>query len=194
MHDEEFLEKLDKINNLPHIPDAHKKYNLLPGRQKYGGDAIFYPPSSYRAIEKLLPAGEQIMPYHESHAEYYATLDELIAKHGAINGEPNELGKMIADYKKHIQKINNKENWSVLRYIGKSGDFIGVFGYTHGRYYYMAVDESCGYYGIFDDEEYYPGYKSLNNGPLGGASWEIAEDPTGMAAKLLFGENKKEKK
>jgi len=87
---------------------------------------------------------------------------------------------MIADYKAHVQKINIKENWSVLRYIGESTDSILLTGFTHGRYYYMAIDEFKKTYGIFDNEEYYAVGCLLNSD-----NWEIVEDPTGKARKML---------
>jgi hypothetical protein len=182
-NDKEFLEKLAELNNLPYIPEAHKKYNLLPGCHKYGGDVIFYPTRERDAISKLLPQDEFIYPYHHSYAEIYANLDYCIEKYGTTNGEINKLGKRIAAYKIRVQKMNVKENWSVLRYIGNSTDELPISGWTHGRYYYMAIDESRNCHGIFDDEEYFA--VSGRRRSLDSARWEIAEDPTGYAAGLL---------
>lgn len=43
------------------------------------------------------------------------------------------LGEMLTVYKKLIHKMNVKENWSVLKYIGETAAATNL---THGRYYY----------------------------------------------------------
>ena len=186
-NDKEFLERLATLNNMPYIPEAHKKYNLLPGCTKHGGDVLYYPSSECRKISKLLPEGLDITPYNISYSEYDDQLDRYISDYGMTDGELNELGTMITNYKAQIKKMNVKENWSVLRYIGESYNNIGEFGgFTHGRYYYVAgvneVDKSVH---IIDNEEYDAFPYSPDS-----ANWEIAEDPTGMAAKLLHDDKK----
>ena len=199
IHDETFLKKLSEINNLPYIPEAHKKYNLLPQCHKYGGDVHFCPSSEHEAISALLPEDQYFSPpYHLSYDEYNNILDGYISEYGTTNGKLNELGKMIDDYKTLVQKMNIKENWSVLRYIGESTGYERIFGdlcgFTHGRYYYLAVadiDESHKFSGLIDNEEEWAwgsGCSSLNR-----EEWEIAEDPTGMAAMALLIGDKNER-
>jgi len=183
--DESFIKRLSTLNNLPYIPEAHKKYNLLPGCVKYGGDIHYYPKSEYSTISKLLPKGETILPYHYGCAEYSALLDFHISKYGMTDGELNELGRMISDYKLRIKEMNIKENWSILRYIGESYGNSGAFGgFTHGRYYYLAgINEAQKALYIFDNEEL--GVVTCTPDVT---RWEVVEDPTGMAAKVFYGD------
>ena len=94
---------------------------------------------------------------------------------------------MITDYKERVRKMNVKENWAVLRYIGESDGNSGAFGgFTHGRYYYSpGIKEARGgYFHIFDNEEIFTITCTSDR-----ERWEIAEDSTGMAAKLLYADN-----
>ena len=130
-----------------------------------------------------MPETVRIMPYFHSYAEYSALLDSCISDYGMADGELNELGKMIVDYKACVKEMNIKENWSVLRYIGKSQSNESAFdGFIHGRYYYLAgVDEHHGgRFHIIDYEEY-----QAYAYPPDSTVWEIVEDPTGMAEKLM---------
>ena len=189
LKDEKFAEKLASMNNYPIIPEAHKKYNLLPMGTKYGGDTIEHPHFMRDDIEKLLPVGKNTIPYPYFHGynEYFEHIDACISEYGMTDGELNELGKMIVEFKTQVKEMNVKENWSVLRYIGESIDAGGMFGYTHGRYYYMTNKKSYlkgdDFY-VIDNEEYCSCqiFNFLSKG-----IWEIVEDPTGMAARMLSG-------
>jgi hypothetical protein len=167
---------------MAYIPEAHKKYNLLPYCTENGGEVFEYPSIMADEIENLMP--ESVMPYgYESYSEYYFKLDEYISKYGMKNGKHNKrrlnkLGKMILHFKELMQKINGKESWSVVRYIGKS---TGGAGLTHGRYYYLtSICEHTKTAGIIDDEEFTSYAYSFTS-----ENWEIAEDPEGISAKLL---------
>ena len=122
-----------------------------------------------------------------------------------MNGTLNELGHLIIKYKEIVRKMNIKENWSVLHYLGETTP--NTFGLTHGRYYYWPCSiEHPEYEGVIDDEEFtsYLAYAvkdpkiSDDNFVIDGGAfsafvdskhiWEIAEDPTGMATKVLSGE------
>lgn len=115
---------------------------------------------------------------------------------GTVGGIPNELGKKILEYKDDIKKRNIKENWSVVKYVGKSTD--GAVGFTYGRYYYWPCDvERPEYEGIIDDEEFtsYLAWvnkgkvlQTLGNGEVtdfieSSGDWKIAEDPTEWQSK-----------
>jgi hypothetical protein len=94
---------------------------------------------------------------------------------------------MIVDFKENVQKMNIKENWSVLRYTGETDPDFDDF--THGRYYYWACSaDTLVFEGAISDEglplygDYSPDssvWASISQ------SWEIAEDPTGIAYNLL---------
>jgi len=189
---------------MAYIPESHKKYNLLPRCAEHGGEVFSYP-SIENEISAMLPEGEHVIPYgYDSYAEFDEQLDCYIEQYGKENGVFNELGHMLEKYKNVIKKMNVKENWSVLRYIGETTS--NLFGLTHGNYYYWPCSvEYPEYEGIIDDEEFtsYICYatespviseddvviKGGNFAPYAGNNlWEITEDPTGMAARVLSGE------
>lgn len=163
---------------MPYIPVGHEKYDLLPKCRKRGGEVFSYPSEELSVIETLLPKGEGLTPYgYESYAEYDAEIDRYSLLYGFYNGELNDLGCKLMAYKEIIRKMNVKENWSVLKYIGETAE--GCFGLTCGKYYYWPCSlESPEYEGVIDDEEF-TSYLYTTAAEL----WEIAEDPLGMAAK-----------
>ena len=167
---------------MAYIPEAHAKYNLLPFCVGNGGEVFDYPSSIANKItDEFLPDEESVIPYgYENYSQYYTKLDDYIIKYGTTDGKINEIGELIIRLKKDIQNMNIKENWSVLRYIGKPTD--GCFGLTHGRYYYMtSFDKARKSIGIIDDEEFtaymYPAKLS---------DWEVTEDPTGIASEIFM--------
>jgi len=118
--------------------------------------------------------------------------DQYICLYGIdVERQLNELGKLILQYKEDIKKHNVKEIWSVVKYVGKS-----TRKFTHGKYYYWACDaENTKCNGIIGNDEAFSAYagwrirdtpQPLESG--NSACWEIAEDPTGMAQRML-GEN-----
>ena len=188
---------------MAYIPESHKKYNLLPRRTEKGGEVFSYP-STENEISALLPEGEHVIPYgYGSYAEFDEQLDDYIEQYGKTNGILNELGQKLAEYKETVHKMNVKENWSVLRYLGETTS--NLFGLKHGQYYYWPCSaEHPEYEGVIDDGEFtsYMAYAIENpkitdenavikggkfDSYVGSHIWEIAEDPTGMAARVLTG-------
>jgi len=169
-----------------------------------GREVFSYPSELEYQITDMLPEGEGVVPYgYNSYDDFYAELDRYIELFGSSNGELNALGRLLCEYKEKVRKMNVKENWSVLRYIGETTS--DIFGLTHGRYYYWPCSiEHPEYEGVINNEEFtsYLAYAEgtvisddgivLNGGKIkpyaGSATWEITEDPTGMAAKVLSGE------
>jgi hypothetical protein len=81
-------------------------------------------------------------------------------------------------------RMNNKENWSVLRWLGDHfPKGCSVRCVDKGRCYYWPCDiDNPVYQGVIDNEEYtsywYPTEPEM---------WEILEDPTGMAYRTIYG-------
>jgi hypothetical protein len=83
-----------------------------------------------------------------------------------------------------IKELNQKEEWSVLKYIGPTTEEIGL---TNGKNYYWPTSKNNPVYnGVFDDEEIrsylYPTDEKF---------WIILEDPTGMAYNTIYGNGRK---
>jgi hypothetical protein len=159
---------------MAHIPEKHKKYNLLPMSQKRNGEVFSYPSD---LLWKLNDVGEaELDPYgYDSYDDYFSRIDARIA-----DQQNPEIVNLLREYKEAIFRMNKKENWSVLKYLGEDTD--NLIGLKKGRYYYWPCSiEQPVYEGVIDDEEYtsylYPTDSRL---------WEIAEDPTGMAHRTIF--------
>jgi len=193
---------------MAYIPESHKKYNLLQPCEKQNLEIIICDENSdlFYGIWELLPDDEKFMPdaddpvdcFYASqyrYSEYYALLDNLVSKYGHIEGETGNLGEMLTEFKALAEKVNVKENWSICRYVGESTceDDDAVF--THGQYYYWAcTKEPLQFYGIIDDE----GLVVSKGDPkhdyrkpafpfeIDNKLWEIAEDPTGIAERILW--------
>ena len=173
---------------MPYIPPAHEKYDILPYCRENGGEVFCYDAFLEDKIREMMPEIEHLIPYgYNSYEEFYDLLDEYIRRYGTVDGQLNELGKLIEEYKEDIKKSNVKEDWSIVRYIGKT-----TISFTQGRYYYWpCTADDPEFSGIIDDEEFttYAGWE-LDSAPqieygVFGRCWEIAEDPTGMAKKEL---------
>ena len=193
-----------EVGKVAYIPESHKKYNLLPWCSEKSGEVFSYP-STENDISAMLPEGEDVMPYgYKSYAEFYEQLDRYIEEYGRTDGVLNVLGKKIIEYKKEVHRRNIKENWSVLRYVGESSS--DSFGFTHGCYYYWPCSiENPLYEGVISNLDFtsYVAFAIedpvisdddvvIKGGKLAPVAistvWELAEDPTGMAAKVLSGE------
>lgn len=188
---------------MAYIPIAHQKYDILPMCRKNGGEVFSYSPDLENEIRELLPGEESVIPYgYKSYEEFEKQLDDYISQYGIEGGKLNRLGQLLTEYKADIKLRNTKENWSVVKYVGKSTSGIG--GFTHGRYYYWPCSiENPEYEGIIDDEEFTSYLASIGNDGVyqsledavaddgvkdfvrQNSDWEIAEDPTGMAARHL---------
>lgn len=166
---------------MAYIPEKHKKYNLLPYCREKGGEVFSYPTKLLNKLEEYLPDGENMMPYgYKSYDEYYSEMDKLAEQ---FFKEPESL-KFYTEFRSEMNKMNVKENWSVLRYVGKSDK--GCMGLTKGNIYYWPCNiEKPVYEGVIDDEEF-----TSYLYPTEANEWEILEDPTGMAYRTIYGNDK----
>lgn len=89
--------------------------------------------------------------------------------------------KEYVELKKSIVATNNKAEWSVCRYVGKQKKVEDDL--TKGRCYYWPSAINANFFrGIVDDEEYDSYLHKIYE-----ADWEILEDPSGMARRVLSG-------
>lgn len=162
---------------MPYIPKYHEKYNLLPMCREYGGEVFAYPVDLIDKISKYVNDANSLIPYgFNSYQEYYNKLDQVLLKYS----ENTEISIILKQYKQTVAKMNIKENWSILRYIGESsGD---MFDLTHGHAYYWPCSmDNPVYEGVIDNEEF-----TAYLYPTDSDFWEILEDPTGMAYRTIY--------
>ena len=162
---------------MAYIPKKHEIYDLLPSCKKNGGEVFAYPCSLLSELEKYLPEGLNMMPYgYGSYEEYYAEMDKYAESY--FNND--ELSNLYKKFKDEMLQMNDKEQWSVLKYVGKSDD--SLFGLTHGRVYYWPCCIMRPIYdGVIDDEEFTSYWY-----PTEECDWEIIDDPTGMAHRTIY--------
>ena len=166
---------------MPYIPKEHEKYDLLPYCRKDGGEVFEYPGELLSKTEKLMDAPCSLMPYnYNSYDEYFNMIDSLIAEHS----ENIQIVEKLNEVREMVYKMNQKEEWSILKYLGPTDD--ACFGLTHGKnYYWPSRKDNPVYCGVIDDEEFtaylYPTEAKL---------WEILEDPTGMAYRTIYEKSK----
>lgn len=159
---------------MPYIPEAHKQFNLLPMRTEQGGEVFVYPEEWINEIKELTK--ENIIPSgYNSYEEYYTMLDTLIDKYV----DNQKVHKLLRDVKEDMQEANQKENWSVVRYIGENEE--DLFGLVKGQCYYWPTYEDGEFLGIIDGEE----FSNYAYDPVP-EEWEIVCDPTGMAKDVLY--------
>lgn len=162
---------------MPYIPEAHLQYDLLPWSRKHGGEVFSYPGRLLEQITEFLPEGETLMPYgFDSYDEYYKLVDDFMREYATTL----EAMALFRKFKKTMICMNQKESWSVLRYLG--ADYGDVGGLRRGHcYYWPCSKEHPVYEGVVDEEEFtsywFPTEPSL---------WEILEDPTGMAHRTIY--------
>lgn len=162
---------------MPYIPKEHEKYDLLPNCRKNGGEVFDYPSKLIFEAEQLLGSSLGLFPYNfDSYADYFCSIDALIKDN--IN-RPEVISK-LEKIRDMVKIMNQKEEWSILRYVGPSDD--SLLGLTHGKnYYWPTRKDNPVYNGVIDDEEFtaylYPTEAHL---------WEIIEDSTGMAYRTIF--------
>jgi len=167
----------DQNRAKPYIPENHRKYPLLPSSRKDGGEVFSYPSELLSEVEAILPRGVGLTPYgYDSYEEYFAQIDKYVQKY-ADSDRDKEL---FEKYKAKVAAMNQKEDWSVLRYLGPTTD--ELFGLTHGNVYYWPCSKDAPVYeGVIDDEEFTSYLYSTEP-----EDWEILEDPTGMAYNTMF--------
>ena len=182
---DEFMAKLAMLNRLPYIPEAHKKYNLLPECHRIGGDVVGLP-GAPAEISRLLWSDTILdYPIYSTLQEILDAIERLIVTHGTENGEPNNIGHLLTEYKERVREFNIKENWAVMRYVGVSL-LADIDGLTHGRYYYLSpdeLDENDKHLWVLNNEE--SCYSICGIGSKNCMDWEIAEDPTGRVTKIM---------
>ena len=178
----------------PSIPVAHDDYGLLPYRREHGGEVFSYPAEldyidgRIAKIEGDEEAGEHkvnVYPFKaDSYDDYYGMLENLAKKYEPIDAELSEEIELIIGI---IKSMNAKEEWSVVRYVGDQfeGDPLAdTHDLTKGRCYYWPCSKAHPVYeGVIDNEE-----TTSYLYPCDPDSWEIVEDPTGMAARALAGD------
>lgn len=166
---------------MPYIPKEHKKYNLLPFCQKNGGEVFEYPSELINEAEELIGKTTGLVPYnYESYEEYFNYIDLLIKENAGCTKTVTKLRELSDE----IRDMNQKKEWSILKYIGSADD--ACFGLTHGKNYYWPTRKSNPVYcGVIDDEEF-TSYLYATESDM----WEILEDPTGMAYRTIYKKGK----
>lgn len=166
---------------MPYIPSSHEKYNLLPYCREHGGEVFEYPGNLLNKINALLDADEHLDPYgYSSYEEYNSQIDHVAQR---FCDQP-DVRQLLQQYKEKIREMNQKEQWSVLRYLGPADN--RLFSLTPGRcYYWPSSYTNPVYSGVVDDEEYTSYFH-----PVDQDFWEIIEDPTGMAYNTIYGISK----
>ena len=162
------------------IPEKHRKYDLLPVTRDMDFDTIEYTDTRSKLAE-LLPEGNHLIPYGYASVEAYIRYVEEMANQYAGTEEQREA---FRTYIEDIRRINQKEYWSVLEYIGEEWD--EPLRFTPGRAYYWPCDVADpSFLGIVDDQEWTPYIYAPDP-----EDWKILEDPTGMAYETMYGKDK----
>ncbi len=143
-------------------------------------------------MHSLNVAQDKIMAYIPKEHEKYDVLPMCRRDGRDVFSYPSgiveELGKKLPDGEHMIpysyssmDEMNRKEEWSIVKYIGKTND--NLFGLTHGhKYYWPCSKKNPKYEGVIDDEEFTSyWYKTEPK------DWEILLDPTGMAHATIYG-------
>ena len=161
---------------MPYIPKEHEKYDLLPLCRKDGGETWEYPDKLINEVEGILVNESGLFPYnYDSYEQYESFIDALVEKYKGSSKAVEKLNELrIA-----VRKMNQKEEWSICKYLGLSDDGLGL---THGKnYYWPTRKENPVYCGVVDDEEFTSYWY-----PTEAHMWEILEDPTGMAYRTIY--------
>jgi len=149
----------------PYIPAEHVPLDVLPWNREEGYEVFSYPPELNDVDDALFEAeglnrnerGTRvalIYPYgYHSYGEYFAHLQGYVDKYEKT---APELADSIRRLIESIKRMNVKEDWSVVRYVGHEYDNNPrVFGLTRGRcYYWPCSKEKPVYEGVIDDEEF----------------------------------------
>ena len=166
---------------MPYIPREHEEYALLPLCQKDGGEVFVYPSKLICEAEMLLGSCEGLFPYNfDSYEDYFGSLDALIALYAADTTIKHKLFEL----RKMVWKMNQKEEWSILKYLGPTDDT--ALGLTYGKNYYWPTRMDAPIYcGVIDDEEF-----TAYLYPTDAEMWKIILDPTGMAYRTIYEQGK----
>jgi len=138
--------KNDEIISNVYIPETHKKYNVLKNHRIYNEEMFVWNEALLRNIEEHTNM-VNTYPYYryKTYQDFYQVINEWLIKYP-------EIKKEILNFKNSIIKLNNKDLWGIVKYIGKSN-----FGFTQNDYYYVVMykENNCWKIdGIIDNEEY----------------------------------------
>lgn len=166
---------------MAHIPTRHKKYNLLPFCREQGGEVFCYRPELLERINALLPDGENVTPYgYFTYREYYTMFDSVMENHLL---DESRLYVLLKRFRKEMKDLNVKENWAVVRYLGKTTN--EEYGLTEGRCYYWPCSRSHPeYIGVIDNEEY-----TAHIYPVDPQLWEVIDDPHNITS-IMYNKSK----
>lgn len=134
--------------NTLYIPEEHDKYNLLPNCHKYNFEIIIYDGWYLRKIKEVIGLNDyETDPYqkYKSYKEFFNEID------GWISRFPNSK-KEIIEYQNNVIKLNNKDLWGIVKYVGKTD-----WSFTKNKYYYVVMYKENNNWvidGIIDNEEY----------------------------------------
>lgn len=159
------------------IPEKHKKYNLL---ERWKRCEIF--------VEDWALKDDLCERLGEDHIERsFESIDEAVIYYESLKKQiqapyKNLAADLLTEYVQDLEKKNHREVWSVLRYKGSGYGKHNTF--ETGRYYYMpCIAGEDVFLGALDDEA-----DLVNWIPITYENWEIIDDPTGMAARVMAGE------
>lgn len=133
---------------MPYIPESHKEYNVLPRCKDCNCEFFLWDHELLTKIKKKTGMLDYMINPYRNYESYEAFLDEMdnwIKKYPDCKNE-------IIEYRESVMKMNNKDLWAIVQYLGESN-----FDFTNGNYYYVPM-----YYegdeliigGIIDNEEY----------------------------------------
>lgn len=132
-----------------YIPENHKKYDVLSTCKKYNFEMIISDNNLLHEIEQLTCITDYmgLHPYQrfKSYKEFFDEIDSLISKFPTYE-------QKIIQYKNSVIKMNNKDLWAIVEYIGESNR-----NFTKNKYYYVVMYVESNYWtlrGIIDNEEY----------------------------------------
>lgn len=182
------------VHTYPKIPSEHKKYDLLPRCSKEHKDVVAFPTDMVYFVDFLaecvgLEAGAfdvmKFMPKKlDAPNKYIKQLEKAEKLFYSLRGDG---GPLLTKLRELIEDLNDKENWSIVRFVGDAYDSLDEANnlyLTKGRCYYWPTSKLIpAYMGVFDNAE-----SPMALYPLDKAAWEVVEDPTGMAARALSGE------
>lgn len=131
-----------------YIPENHKKYDVLPTCQKYNVEIFVWDSILLKKIKDITNMSDHMVnPYqrYKSYEEYLAIIDSWICRFP-------DCKTIIIEYKESLMKMNNKDQWAIVQYVGETN-----YSFTNGRYYYVVMyveNNSWIINGVIDNEEY----------------------------------------
>ena len=115
---------------MAYIPEKHKGFGLLPRSVEGSKEVFSYPSSLIEEIEGMLFELEGVaedpeygrlsllIPYgRESYDAYQAEIGTYLEKYSK-----HEVAGLLKLLSSEIRKMNVKEDWSVVRYVGQQFD------------------------------------------------------------------------